>query len=136
MCKEAPRPPPWPIADPGPLRWAAAMAPLLLLTMPGAPAGATLAHDVKLFASTMAIARTTRETCPDILVDDRIFEGIRQELHVIDADHTVFAAEAHALADDLQKATAAAPSRQAWCDATFRLYGPDGKAIWGLMLRR
>ena len=36
----------------------------------------------------------------------------------------------------LQEAIAEAPSRQAWCDAVFRLYGPDGKMIRGLMLRR
>ena len=71
------------------VRLAGAVAPLLLLTMPSSSAGAALTHDdeIKLFASTMAIARTVRETCPGILVDDRILEAIRQELHVVEPDH-------------------------------------------------
>ena len=107
---------------------AAAVAMMLLLTARSGH-GAELPHDaeIKLFATSMAIVRTVNETCPDILVDTRIPEVIRHELHVVEADYPAFAGEAHAFAGELKDAIAAAPSRQAWCDAVFRLYGPTAR---------
>ena len=46
------------------------------------------------------------------------------------------AAEAHGRVGLLQQGIAEAPSRQDWCNTVFRLYGPNGTMIRGLMRRQ
>ena len=109
---------------------------LISLAASGAAAEApSHADEISFLAKTMAIARTVKESCPGIAPDDRFLEALRQRLHVVEGDHLAFAEAAHAAAGVLQHARDTAPSRQAWCDAVFRLYGPDGKLMRGMLSR-
>ena len=81
----------------------------------------------------MAIARTVRANCPGIVPDEGMLEATRERLHVVEADHAVFAPQAHAAAETLKQALAEAPNKQAWCDAVYRLYGPRGTMMRGML---
>jgi acetylornithine deacetylase/succinyl-diaminopimelate desuccinylase-like protein len=107
------------------------LAALAMLVAPAALADGADPHgdEIRAFATTMAIARTVRDNCPDIAPDDYFLEALRQRLRVVDADHPAFAPVARAAAEALQKAVKEAPSAQAWCDATFGLYGTEGKLM-------
>ena len=91
--------------------------------------------EIKLFASTVAIARTIAEECPGTVADSYYLEALRLRLHVVEADHPTFAEEARAMVKVLHEGLAEAPSRQAWCDAVYRLYGANGTMIRGLLNR-
>lgn len=109
----------------------------MLLTASSASAQQKPRHvdEIRIFASTMAVAKTVKEGCPGIEVDDRLLEKLRGRLHVAESDLPSFALEARAAAGVLARARDEAPTRQAWCDAVFRLYGPDGKLMQGLVRR-
>lgn len=84
----------------------------------------------------MAIAKTVKESCVGVAPDDHFLELLRQRLHVADADRSAFVPQARAAADKLLKARDEAPTRAAWCDAVFRLYGPRGRMMPGMLERR
>lgn len=111
------------------------LAAVIFLAASSVPAagGATHADEITAFASTMAIAKTVKESCPGIAPDDHFLELLRQRLHVANADRPAFVPQARAAADKLLKARDEAPTRAAWCDAVFRLYGPEGKLMRGLL---
>ena len=111
---------------------------LILFTANSATAQQALSHadEVKLFASTMAIAKVVKSDCADIFVDDRYLEKVRRRLHIVEADHSAFEPVARAFADVLQEAQAETPDRQTWCDAVFWLYGPDDRLMRGMLRRR
>ena len=79
----------------------------------------------------MAIA----ESCPGIAPDDRFLEALRRRLHIVEADHDAFALDAREAAETLQRAVDHAPNRHAWCEAVFRLYGPEGRLMPGKLAR-
>ena len=101
----------------------------MLLTASPAPAQQEPRHtdEIKLFAATMAIAKTAKASCPGFQADDRFLEAIRQRLHVGESDYPAFAPEARVAADLLERARDEASSRQAWCGTVFRLYGSMGR---------
>lgn len=84
----------------------------------------------------MAIAKTVKESCPDIAPDDQFLEVLRQRLNISDVDRPAFVPEARAAADALLKARDDAPTRQLWCDAVYRLYGPGGRMMQGMLKQR
>ena len=100
-------------------------------------AGEAAAHDeeIRIFATTVAVARTVRENCPGIEPNDYFLEALRLSLHVDEADRPAFATVARPASTSLQTALRQASSRQAWCDASFRMYGPEGTLMRGLLRR-
>ena len=72
-----------------------ALAALILASQ---PALADRSHDaeIKIFAGTVAIARTVQESCPGFELDERYLEALRQRLTVVEADHVALAPQAHA----------------------------------------
>ena len=75
-----------------------------------------------------------RERCPGV-EPELYLEALQQRLQVVEADHQAFAPQARAAADLLKQGLAEAPSRLAWCDAVFRLYGPEGTLARGMLQR-
>ena len=55
------------------------LATLIMVASPTAPATPHGPH-VKLFASTMTVARTASEACPGVILDNRLLEALRQKL--------------------------------------------------------
>ncbi len=64
-----------------------------------------------------------------------MIEELRTRLRMVAADRPAFVEAGRQAVDALREGIEQAPSRQAWCDATFRLYGPDGTMIRGLISR-
>ena len=56
-----------------------AIVALIILAASPAYAGDARSHgdEIKLFATTMAIAKTVKESCPSIKLDDRFLEELR-----------------------------------------------------------
>lgn len=93
------------------------------------------ADEIKIFASTLTIAKTASDMCADIKVDMAYLGALRTRMHMTDDDSATFALESKTYVAALSRGLSEAPSRQAWCDAVYRLYGPEGTMIRGLMLR-
>ena len=118
-------------------------AATLLIILAAAAAGGDQAaqapspHDLKIksYASTMAIAKTASDTCADILIDTEQLKKLKDRFHMSEADRSKYIDELDAVFAKLRQAIADAPSQQAWCDATYRLYGPGGRMIPDLMQR-
>ena len=114
---------------------AAAAAAVLAFAVTPVLADGSHAAEIEAFASTMAIARTVRESCPGMTPDDAYLEALRVRLHIVEADHPAFAPRARAAAEVLKQGLAEARSREAWCDAVFRRYGPEGMLMRGMSHR-
>ena len=64
-----------------------------------APPGLTHGAEIRLFASTMAIAQVASDRCPDILINMPMLTNIRDLLHILDeADSPELAEEGHSVA--------------------------------------
>lgn len=115
----------------------ALLAVAILTRAPTAPEPA-VPHDlaIRAFASTLAIMKMASDRWPDILIDQDLVRRLGQAARFVrERDAPLLADEARAVSKTLAQAIAEAPSVQAWCDVVYRLYGPDGKMIPGLMLR-
>ena len=64
-----------------------------------------------------------------------MLEDMRTHFHIGEADGPIVQREGSAAAQKLADRIAAAPSLQAWCDAAYGAYGPDGSVLPKLMLR-
>ena len=84
---------------------------------------------------TLAVAQVASDRCPDILVNTEMLGGLRARLHIQPDDDMAAQIEVRAIIKKLHDAIAEAPSPRAWCDATYRLYGPDGQIRAGLLAR-
>ena len=114
------------------------IAALLLAATTGAQGDAPLSpHDVEIrgFATTLAIAKTVAAACAGAHINLASIEELRTRLHMVAADRPAFVEAGRQAVDALREGIEHAPSRQAWCHATFRLYGPDGTMIRGLISR-
>ena len=115
------------------------LAVLLIFILHGAPDDAmpSTTHEIEIkeFASTMAVAQVASDRCADILVNLPMLADYQRRLHVASGDSPVLSAEGRMAMSVFSKAIDEAPSSQAWCDAIYRLYGPNGQMIRGLMSR-
>ena len=88
------------------------------------PAGAAKPDhgaEIKLFASTMAIAQVASDY-PDFLVSLPMLATLQAHLHIGIADVVALGDERRAAMAILTDGINAAPSPQAWCDAVYRRY--------------
>ena len=94
-------------------------------------------HDleIKELADILALSQVVVDRCPNMLVDASKLQSIRDRLHYNKVeDEKPLIDEARAAMPSFEAELAPPSSTIVWCDKNYRLYGPAGVSIRGLLL--
>ena len=110
---------------------AATMLATFIAAAPGAPTDAAPTHatEIEIFADIMALVQVASDRCADILVNLPLLAEFQRRAHVVPADDAAVSRFGRSAIDRITATVAELPSQQAWCDAVYKRYGPDGTII-------
>ena len=116
------------------------MLATLIATAPGEPPGPFTnaprhEDEIEVCATLMALTQVASDHCTDILVNLPLLAEFQRRTHVVPADDNAVSRFGRAAIASYTATFAGLPSQQAWCDAVYKRYGPDGTIIPYLLRR-